>query len=172
MSLVSAPASWESRLCMTQCVDNGRIRDADGLPIDNYADPYIGDYVKRLADFVESYRIDYPFHQGADVAVISLRDQIHGVRAMCRAPTPNILASSGTLEASAWQRSDCEEGIDNCIGVWKEAAGFPSEFPDRQVAGLSGYRIVFGPHDRDECDPDLAPMTRPVGCVCNPSTDG
>jgi len=67
LPLVPAPANWESTVCTTTGVNYEELReDSQGLL--HYADSYIGDYVTKLENVVESYRLNYAFHEGADTA--------------------------------------------------------------------------------------------------------
>ena len=100
MSLVEAPSSWASRVCQMEGIDIDRVRaDLGGEELDNYAGEFIGDYVTRLENFVESYRIDFPFADGVDTAVVSLRDEIHNVREPCLVNGSNLLLHSVDLGA-------------------------------------------------------------------------
>ncbi|MFT3928613.1 MAG: hypothetical protein QM778_39150 [Myxococcales bacterium] len=94
MTLVEAPNKWADTLCSLSGIDYEKIRtggggtsaddssDGDKAPEDyDYADGYIGDWVTRLENFVESYTVDRPFQAGEDIAVVSLRDEIMSIRA-------------------------------------------------------------------------------------------
>ncbi len=113
MTLVDAPARWESRLCTMSGIDFARVRsemppDENDETLESYADQYIGDYVDRLRRVAESYRLDFPFHEGADTAVVSMRDVLLDVRDTCSpgVEVQNLLASSGDLGAPAWSTGD------------------------------------------------------------------
>lgn len=99
MTLVDAPSKWAGDLCMLQGIDFRELRDptAEGEEEPDFTNGYIGDYVTKLEQFVESYRLDYPFQSGADTAVISLRDDVLGVRATCDTPVNNLLHHSNQL---------------------------------------------------------------------------
>ncbi|MCC7542874.1 MAG: hypothetical protein IT379_42050 [Deltaproteobacteria bacterium] len=93
MTLVEAPSTWADSLCGMPAINYDRLRDAD-LNVGSFEGSFIGDYVRRLEAFVESYRIDYPFQDGADTAVVSLRDELLRVRATCDTQGPNLLLES------------------------------------------------------------------------------
>lgn len=99
MHLVEAPARWADRLCTMRGFDYRAIsRDYDLPGGDDYSVEYVGDYVRRLEDVFESYSVDFPFVDGEDVAVVSMKEDV--VRAPlleCRVPTHNLLAYSGEL---------------------------------------------------------------------------
>src|SRR5690606_12406205 len=85
MPLVDAPSSWEAEICSAESIDYDAIRAAaaeDGeespVPVD-FSSAYIGDYVTRLRNVVESYRLEYDFHEGTDEVVASLRDDVLNV---------------------------------------------------------------------------------------------
>jgi hypothetical protein len=98
MALVEAPARWADALCTSTGINYTRIRSETGLPVDDYADAYIGDYVQKLERTVQSYEHDFPFNDSRDVAVISLRDDVAHTRAECVTSVPNLLAYSARLD--------------------------------------------------------------------------
>jgi hypothetical protein len=139
MMLVTKPSSWADRICEMQGFDYRRLRsvtededdplfDPDLQETDSYANWYIGDYVRDLGDFVESYNIDYPFTDERDVAVLSLKNDIMRVRGNCEAESYNLLYHSGrvgllsavgqygmTYEVG-WHTGGCDEGhINRCV---------------------------------------------------------
>jgi hypothetical protein len=101
MLLVEAPATWADELCTISGIDYTRIRQENGLDADDFADQYLGDYVNKLEMVVSSYEHDYPFHDGKDTAVISLRDDVTSARRTCDVPAPNLLAYSSHLEMTS-----------------------------------------------------------------------
>lgn len=129
LSLVEAPANWESTICTHTGIDYARIRAEQGDNSDNYAEAFIGSYVDRLERVVESYRLDYPFHEGTDTAVISLRDNVYHTRDVCPAPgapVANLLGGSATLLDPQWSVVGCplvtnpsdptgEQVVRNCV---------------------------------------------------------
>ena len=127
MTLVEAPARWESRLCEMTGIDFERVRDGNDAELESYADQYIGDFVTRLEQVAESYRLDFPFHEGTDTAVVSMRDALLGVRASCPGgvESPNLVASSSSFTAEPWT-------VEGCIPVYLE---------DDEDTGLPQYGI-------------------------------
>lgn len=163
MSLVEAPSAWADKLCASSGIDYGRIRDESELVVegDHYADAYIGDYVRRLGQVVESYRLDFPFQNSQDTAIISMRDDIIRARAWCDAPVGNRLAFAGELNAQletetlepVWEQLRCTPMVDgtirNCIGVSPlpatEAAERPVAAYHPELSTVEGYLVTFRP---------------------------
>jgi hypothetical protein len=151
LQLVARPAEWVDSLCAMSGIDYARARDgesvltdANGAPVAHYAGEFIGDYVRRLEAVVDGYRLAYPFQNASDTAVISLRDDVHQIRASCAVPSRNRLRSSDELHpsgAGAWFIEDCEDSgtpsVRSCI------ATTPIGGADG-VAPFSGYEVVFG----------------------------
>jgi len=162
LPLVDAPAEWESTVCTLTGIDYEKAATGE---VESFADEYIGDYVEKLQNVVESYRLVHNFHEGTDVAVMSLRDDIQNVRAVCEAPVHNELHNAGQLNVSSslapgWDRNGCAseqvEGLEvplpNCIGVLEELGvnaspilGVPA------LSATSAYTLQFG--DKASCDP-------------------
>lgn len=169
MQFVEAPALWSSRLCATTGIDYGRIVANGAVNVNaDYADQYIGDYVRNLEQFVVSYGFAYPSTSGSDVAVISLRDDVLQVRDTCDVSMNNVLAQSNEVGASAvvssdgaqvaagWERFGCAPDgtasagvrIINCVladplvETWPDidpsAIGVPKPFRITFGAGASG----------------------------------
>src|SRR5690606_23525821 len=100
---------------------------------------FIGDYVRRLEHYTESYRFDFPYTSGEDLMVISVRDDIIRPQVSCDEQAINLLALSNDLTARtrvtetgepvttgelAWHVSEdgCTEdpvtgAITNCVDV-------------------------------------------------------
>lgn len=130
MTLVDAPAAWESSLCELDGIDYARIRNADTSASDgdaeNYSDGYLGDWVQKLRRFTESYRIDFPFQNGQDSAVVSLRDDVQHTRAVCAVDAYNQLVRSNDLDlepvdgVQGWTGYGCtlsasNQPLPNCV---------------------------------------------------------
>lgn len=169
MTLVSAPATWEADLCMFDGTDFSTLRDADGGSVENFSNGYIGDYVKKLERFVESYRLDKPFQSGTDVMVASLRDDIRGTKALCSRPVNNLLyqsnalarpevlasSSTGSVETvvPGWEVEGCDEDMDTselgpCVKV-RELRGEAGPAPqqDGRMGVPAPFRLTFGETD-------------------------
>ncbi|MBI2893819.1 MAG: hypothetical protein HYY06_09725 [Deltaproteobacteria bacterium] len=133
LTLVESPSTWASDVCDFEGIDYARIRQAqvdEEVPEDeripeNYVDGYLGEYVDKLRLFVESYPFDFPFQDGNDLAVISLRDDIYRARQECEVVVPNLIASSERVAGNA------EAGADG--GPWF-VHGCPDEDGDGQTA--------------------------------------
>jgi len=96
LTLVDSPAAWADDVCTFTGIDYERIREsvpAEEAPAANYADGYLGEYVDKLKLFVESYPFDFPFQDGSDLAVISLRDDIFRTKVSCEVPVEGNLLS-------------------------------------------------------------------------------
>ena len=98
LPLVDTPSSWASSICTTTGIDYGKLRSGS---MKRFADAYIGDYVTKLENVVESYRLTQNFHEGSDTAVVSLRDDLFNVRAECDIESPNILLHASALDTSS-----------------------------------------------------------------------
>lgn len=94
MTLVQAPAKWADFLCTSGGVITSVPGDggATGSSV-----AFVGDYIRQLRLFIESYRLDYPFQNASDVAVVSLRDDVLGVRRPCEMEGDNLLLWSSDL---------------------------------------------------------------------------
>ncbi len=169
--LVEAPASWESDLCTLSGFDYQDVRD--GSFDTGYADEYVGEYVDRLQRVVEGYRRQYPFHEGTDTAVVSLRNDVLQTRAPCAPGTsvvPNLLAESDRVRVrmlnsaevqqpqSTWYTDSAEctpvvwggagdARVAGCVGAIR-AAGLPSIVPStpgaEDATAPTPWRITFG----------------------------
>ena len=168
MTLVSAPASWESSLCTMTGMDFAQIRDGDNSQFESYANQFIGDYVDRLNRTVESYRLDFPFHEGSDTAVMSMRDVLLDVRDECPdgVDVPNVVADSGDLSTPRWSRESCApvevatgadglpiEEVRNCVQLQRsvvdpavDTGGTPLNLPSSTFLGAAiPWSVRFGP---------------------------
>lgn len=123
LTFVDAPSKWVGTVCSMPGIDYDAIRDVSdpGAQDVSYADEYIGDYVDMLESVKESYPFDFPFTDGDDTTIVSLRDGIAGSRILCDAVGPNLLHQSsdvGTIALGgegAWFPECDEDGY--CLGV-------------------------------------------------------
>ncbi|MFO0685591.1 MAG: hypothetical protein U0234_26255 [Sandaracinus sp.] len=135
---VEAPADWADDICRLPSIDYDSVSGRSGtgssmaaVPPDDYSGTYVGDYVRRLAQVFESYNFAYPFQDGTDRTVVSLRDELLGVRASCPVAGPNLLFQTSDLRADriggelVWLRENCEErtGWDPDGGVYDAGVG-------------------------------------------------
>lgn len=178
LPLVDAPNTWETQLCSKEGIDWSRIVAVDNESGDpetaNFADEFIGDYLRNLENVVLSYRMVHPFHEGTDTAVISLRDDVYRTRRACNVRSENLLYQAGEpdvyktrSDTRGWRVAGCASDasglLPDCVDV--EATG---EFvTDAVVSGSNppaGYLVTFGPRPIDEpasCDGcGLLPETR------------
>jgi len=176
LPLVQAPARWEGEACtyggfqdlanINASPSSGPVTEPAEGWVAKYGDGFIGDYVNKLENFVESYRLTQNFHEGKDTAVVSLRDDVANVKAECTTPSRNLLHSAGDLQSSAWAARNCDpvmtagvsvSGI-NCIAAAPmNATSLGLPIPDLAVKGLAGsqdavngYTLQFG--DGKNCD--------------------
>jgi hypothetical protein len=110
---LEAPSKWAADVCLATGVDYEQLQEPiipiDGSPLNaedltekaaqEYADMFIGDYVDKLEKFVEFYNMEYPSHDGDDIAVLSLRDELLKDGSICTLPSPNLLLYSSELTA-------------------------------------------------------------------------
>lgn len=126
-----APATWVNDVCSLTGIDYADLRtlDSDALGtseniseeeiIDDFADRYIGDYVRRLEEFVEFYNVQYPFHEEDDVAVLSVRDDLVYGNGACRRQARNMLYQSDRL-ATPPPAPENLENEELSLGGWKK----------------------------------------------------
>jgi hypothetical protein len=165
-SLVDAPPTWADSLCETTGMDYTEIRDTSGEGMDHYADAYIGDYIRNLERFFESYRLDFPYFDGSATAVISVRDDVSHVREACYWESYNLIATSNDLTCEfetsadggcplaslpgedpivAWEQLGClepdEETLEACVAVLPigDAPGLGISFRTPPAA----FRMIF-----------------------------
>jgi hypothetical protein len=131
---LDAPVNWYTDLCRFQGCDYDKLREIDTTeykpgdpkPIDysQYAEPFIGDYVNKLRNFVEYYNIEYPAHEADDVAVLSVRDDLLGSGGQCYAESKNQLHYShdlteaegdGTPVVRGWGIEPCSVSGAKCL---------------------------------------------------------
>lgn len=151
MPLVEAPATWESTVCSFTGLDYSKL--GEGSP-KSFAGGFIGDYVTKLENFVESYRLENSFHEGNDTAVISLRDDLLNVRAECAVPSSNLLYNAGQLDkvsSPGWGREGCLTEVVGDITLDKadcaivDKATFTAPpFSDPGTAQAAAYTLKFG----------------------------
>lgn len=141
LTLVPAPSTWYRDVCTMTGIDYERISggtlfgdtsadagtadgggagDAGAEWTPDYAGSFIGDYVARLRNFVESYGIRFPFTDTSDLAVLSLRDDVYRTAQRCERDSYNLLLFADDVgggippeEGSAgshrgWRTGGCE----------------------------------------------------------------
>jgi hypothetical protein len=118
LGTLDPPAVWADDICNLSGVDYQTFRAFD-LPdggasansssggsnpeqqlIAQFADQFIGDYVTKLANFVEFYNIAHPSHQGTDTTVLSLKQDLLPPKGICRKDARNMLFFSDDLTQS------------------------------------------------------------------------
>ena len=173
MPLVEAPSTWETSVCANQGIDWDRLIENINDPADrstaNFADAFIGDYVRNLENVVESYRMVHNFHEGLQTAVISLRDDVYQTRAACPVPSENLLYQASQLDAErtqagstlGWRTTGCANDavsgnpLPDCLDV-RQIEDSPTSAIALGTEPARGYRVTFGP----------GPETEQAG-VCN-----
>jgi hypothetical protein len=172
LPLVEPPSTWASTVCTTSGIDYAKLRTANRPADDggvdsgssgaadtsyNFADAYIGDYVTKLENVVESYRLTQNFHEGTDTAVVSLRDDVFNLRQDCEVESTNLLYWASALdrltleptpERLGWSLKGCGidatgDAIPSCITVTQhENAPFVDLRP--QLRTVPGFQVKFG----------------------------
>lgn len=172
MAGLAAPSTWESSVCASTGFDFDVIRDGTSATT-NYADAYIGDYVSKLEQLVEAYRIEYPFHEAEDTVVFSLRDEVQNIRDICEVSVNNSLSSSAALDAvtttgaGGWRRVGCGltpggAVVPNCVSAARlSSASIAAAYPE--LGAAVPHRVSFGAPLREDVAPFTAPTTCPVG---------
>ena len=141
LALVARPKDWAFQICELGGINYAEIRGELEGPIEDYADEFVGDYVRKLELFVESYRLDFPTENGRDIAVASLRDDLLHATTVCETSGHNLLTDSVALQGD-WTAS-CELGA-RCAFV-AGANGGP--FRDRVDAFGNTAARSFGSAD-------------------------
>lgn len=108
LPLVPAPSAWESTLCASSPIDFSALTDGS---LGDYADAFVGDYVDKLENVVESYRLVHSFQDGEDQAVLSLKDDLLGVQSTCKVESTNLLVNGGNL-GERWRAVGCDSDPD------------------------------------------------------------
>lgn len=141
VGVLEPPAQWVNDVCNLVGIDYGELRDCElpdgGDPseclhdkeiIADFADQYVGDYVAKLEQFVEYYNVQYPSHEGDDVALLSLRDDFLSGKGACSVTSPNQLYFAADLRGSktfselggdllrGWSKGPCD-AADKCLVV-------------------------------------------------------
>ncbi len=149
-------SGWADSLCEFTGIDYDRIRDGSS-EVEDYSHGYIGDYVSSLEAVVQHYRLQYPFSDASDTAVISLREDL-GALATCAVPGPNMLLHTRSLSSAddAWQALDCDPIVDetdggpdlvelNCVNT--RLVDGPVGLVGRIGGEANGIRLTFGPYE-------------------------
>lgn len=164
-------ARLEAGACELGGLDYRRIRDAGwpdaetgagSTPRTSYADGYIGDYVRDLEAVMSSYEYAYPYTDGRDTIVVSLRDDILGIRRDCALPSYSELSSSNQLQGTpAWMVEGCDQdSLDNgltCVSIRPLDSSdvlmgdiLPGPrasylgYAERSVHAIQGFRVATG----------------------------
>ena len=179
LPLVAAPSTWAPTICTTSGIDYSKLRGTSTSGNNNgssgnsgnnngspyvFADAYIGDYITKLENVVESYRLTEDFHEGSDTAIVSLRDDVFNLRQDCQVDSPNqlywasalnrVVASGGDAQRVGWVANGCatdSEGtsLPSCITVTEHKdAPFVDLRP--QLRTVPGFTVQFG---ASVCDP-------------------
>lgn len=176
---LDAPSEWADDVCSLTGVDYEKLRDitvpdggfaesdsgnASSGPLDEFVDMYIGDYVDKLEKFVEFYNMEYPSHDGDDLAVVSLRDDLLGAGGLCTKSSPNLLlysseltgahmVSEATTVTRGWVKRACTSLDAHCLYLGEPASLTPPPSPPEAGPG-SGYTWLY--------DVPIAQVTDPV----------
>jgi hypothetical protein len=92
------PKQWIDDLCKVSGVDYKLLRDEDAaFDPGEFADQFVGNYVAKLRDLIEQYRVEYPFQEQMDRTVLSLRDEVLEETGTCEKESENLLFHSNAL---------------------------------------------------------------------------
>lgn len=140
---VDPPSVWAGDICNATGVNYGALRDPDAeVGPDVIRSMFVGDYVRRLEQYVESYRFDFPYSSGDDVMVMSLRDDIVRARSACTDSAINLLGSSNDLTVITLPLSNGEiDGSADPVAGW-QPTGCASPDGCLAVRGAPGPRVV------------------------------
>lgn len=127
---VPAPKKWADTICSLEGIDYKKIsnarkqdgqEDATGKAYD-YADQYVGDYVTRLQEFMTAYVNNYVSHDGDDVALVSVRDELLGLRTLnCDVYGQNeLLQTAEAREVAAFGSDPEQQRKFEPSGVWEK----------------------------------------------------
>ena len=154
LPLVQAPQKWESKICTFSGLDFESLKLASpNADLDSFTGGFISDYVAKLENVVESYRLEHNFHEGADTAIVSLRDDLLNVRRKCDVPTENLLYQAGQLDGASspgWHLEGClpsdADGVppSDCVRMTSLDNDGPP-FAQPELAKVNGYELTFGP---------------------------
>ncbi|MEM9862620.1 MAG: hypothetical protein AAF938_13435, partial [Myxococcota bacterium] len=174
LPLVAAPATWVDSLCTLSGIDYDTLSGTSTAVSGAYEKSFIGDYVTDLENFLESYRLAFPFLDGQDTVVVSLRDDLSNTRAMCRVDSPNLLfwnddlSQRGTSETPGWALDGCATDggtpLPNCIGSRRLDSVALSSEPG---LGLESASLVEFAPPHPDCVPTVTP-----DCPCPTSECG
>lgn len=153
------PAYWADDVCSLTGIDYKSLSEfeVDGGPpaddgeaelIAELSKQFIGDYVRKLENFVEYYNIQYPSHDGDDTTVLSLRDNLLGPAKACIIEAPNLLYHSSNLAGASfvdtdegtlrrgWEVMSCGSTDSFCLSVSEGAAVInPPQLPETGPGG-------------------------------------
>ncbi len=122
LTLVEAPKYWVNDLATISGIDYERIRDHEAMATggfdgstDEYSHQFIGDYVTKLEQFMESYPIDFRYSNSSDIAVLSLRDDFKVPTDICSTLSKNEIYYSDSIGASK-EVSDASNYVDRTVG--------------------------------------------------------
>lgn len=156
----NAPSEWEADVCTLSGLNYGLIQGGGSVGLHNVENGFIGDYVSKLEYLIENYRLENSFHEGRDVAILSLRDDVFNVRRTCDVEGKNLLLQAGQLNnPDHWSRIGCNDdpelGGTNCIAAVPSYAT-PVTLLDPGLSAAQAYQLRLG--DGAGC-----PSSQPAG---------
>jgi hypothetical protein len=133
---VQAPSEWIDSVCTLSGINYDEIRNVESTNNDagesasgsvvvdengrHYADAYVGEYVSKLEQLVEAYRSKYPFGDGPDTMVVSLRDELLGITKTCDVTGPNLLFDTERGVGEHWY-TECDAA--SCLAARAVSSG-------------------------------------------------
>jgi hypothetical protein len=173
---VPAPATWADTICSLTGIDYSKVRaggDKENAEDEEeedeqeeeytYAEQYVGEYTHRLKEFMTAYVNTYASHDADDVAVVSVRDELLGVRAVeCSAEGSNALLQSyrsvnEALPLLAGGRSVEEANGGVSEEIWRTTCTSQGECAKVEPIDLAtqGCTLI----ERVDQDPETPPST-------------
>ncbi len=185
---LEAPSTWADDVCRLTGVDYRRLRQEPGLDAGTknqrdainaalaaeFADGFIGDYVEKLANFVEFYNVAFPQKDADDTAVLSLRENILRSTTACTVRSRNLLVDSSRLYALSapnaqqsvrgWQRHACAAGTATCVQA--RSVGIVSLPPEASTGGAAWLADQTRPALQNGVDPvNIGTIDGPDGFI-------
>jgi hypothetical protein len=149
LPLVDAPAKWESSVCSMTGIDYNALNTSSGgsasTAAQSFASGFVGDYVTKLQNVVESYPLVHDFQEGTDTAVVSLRDDLMNVRRQCATPSGNLLYQSVDLHPGAPAPAGANPGWEQLNCQTQTIGTVTSDAPNCVILADGGLPVVANP---------------------------
>jgi hypothetical protein len=106
---IAPPSEWVDDVCSLTALDPADLRATAGNDaaktelLERLSQGTLVDYVERLAQLKDAYRNAFPFQDGQDEMVVSLRDELLSVREACEVEGINYLLETESMQRSPWR---------------------------------------------------------------------